>query len=389
MGHTTHRTLETLLAASPCESLETMKASIFFLVTILLFAFNADAATYRVENVCRIKGQEQTMIRGYGIVGGLNGTGDDPRAFGPTARAILNMLRASGLPGGTEREIGTSRNSALVEVIVTIPETGGRDGELLDCTVTAIGNARSLENGILFVTALTGPIPTGPENDDVYGIAWGPITLEREAARNVGKIVKGCRLTGDFTNPYIKDGTITLVINREFAGPRMARDIAEAINKRFEPEHGEVATAPNQNFVVVKVRDYLFANPIRFLADLVDVEIFMERPPVPRVVINERTETFTIDEGVEVKPCLVTHRDIVAEIRPPVPPGEEENPRQFVDIDTETKLRQFEGEAVVNQKLKSLQVSLDEVRVPARTFIDIIKNLQRQGAIVGDVVYVD
>jgi len=368
-------------------SLFTIHYSLF---TILAFG-TVDAATYRVENVCRVKGQEQTMIQGYGIVSGLNGTGDDPRAYDHTAHAILSMLSASGLAKGTERGVGTSRNNALVRVTVTIPETGGRDGDLYSCTVAAIGNARSLENGVLAVTALTGPIPTGPENDEVYGLAWGPITIEREAARNVGKIVNGCRLTDDFTNPYIKDGMITLVLNREFAGPRMAKDIAIAINDfGIKNGDGQIARATQQNFVVVTVREQHFANPMQFLADLMDVEITMERQPIPRVVINERSETITIDEGVEVKPCVVTHREIVAEIRPPVPLGEqEENPQQFVDIDTEIKYRQFQGEAVVNQKLKALQASLDAVRIPPRAFIDIVKNLQRQGAIIGEVVYVE
>jgi flagellar P-ring protein precursor FlgI len=368
-------------------SLFTIHYSLF---TLLLVVSTASAATYRVENVCRLKGQEQTMIRGYGIVSGLNATGDDPKAYGHTARAILSMLRISGLPGGTEKEVGSSRNNALVEVIVTIPETGGREGDLLDCTLLAVGNAKSIENGVLTTTMLMGPIPVGAENAEVYGMAWGPVTIEREVAKNVGKIKRGCRLTSEFKNPYIQDGTITLVINREFAAPRMARDIAQAINERFGPFDGEIATATHQNFVVVKVRDHHFANPIQFLADLMDVEILMVRPPVPRVVINERTETITIDEDVEVKPSLVTHREIVAEIRPPFPAGQQEvNPQQFVDIDTEMKYQQFTGGAGVNQKLKALQASLDAVRIPPRVFIDIIKNLQRQGAIIGDVIYVE
>ncbi len=373
-------------------SLFAVRCSLFAVLFTVHCSLFVDAATLRVENVCRIKGQERTVIRAYGIVSGLNGTGDDAKSYGPTARAILNMMQATGLPNGTPKEIGTSKNSALVEVNVTVPETGARDGDLLDCTVVSVGNAKSLENGHLSVTMLTGPIPVGPENSDVYGMAWGPVTIEKEAAKNVGKVRKGCRLTDNFTNSYIKDGTLTLVINREYAAPRMARDIAQAINnnEKIRMSDGEIATATHQNFIVIKVRDHHFTNPIQFLADLMDIEILMDRPPVPRVVINERAETITIDEGVEVKPCLVTHKDIVAEIRPPVPPGEiEENPQQFVDVDTEIKYRQFMGEAVTNQKLKALQASLDAVRIPPRAFIEIVKNLQRQGAIIGDVVYME
>ncbi len=373
----------------------------FGLLTTLLFAVicsNISAATLRVENLVRIKGQEQTMIRGYGIVSGLNGTGDDPKSYGPSARAISRMLELSGLPSGKETElakkldIGTSKNNALVEVTVTIPATGGRDGDLLDCTVKSVGNAKSLEGGDLSATILISPIPVNLENEEPRGLAWGPLTIEKEIAKNVAKIKRGCRLTGNFVNPYILDGTITLVLNREYAMPRMARTIAEKINNDVGKKIGnqEIARAPHQNYVTVKMRDVDFADPLPFLADLMDVEINLDRPIIPRVVINERVGIISIDEGVEVKPIVLTHKNIVAEIRPPVqPPGQEINPQQFVDVDTEMKYRQFMGEAIVNQKLKALQASLDTVRIPPADMIEIIKILERQGAIIGEVIYVE
>ncbi|MDR1963597.1 MAG: flagellar basal body P-ring protein FlgI [Planctomycetaceae bacterium] len=383
-----------------------------FTLTIhyLLFTVHLFSAPLRIENVVRLKGQETTTIRGYGIVSGLNGTGDDPKAYDQTAHAIMRMFQLSGMPNGSLKGIGTSKNNALVEVTATIPATGGRDGDLLDCTLVSVGNAKSIENGVLSVTMLTSLLPQSPEATEVLGTAWGKITIEKNNAPNVGTIKRGCRLTGNFINPYVEDGNITLVIKREYSNPRMAIYVARAVNQYWdnsEPEKpdnnrtdssssyrraktGDIAKAIDAHFVIVKLPKQYFNYPLQFVSELMNVEITVDDPLQPRVVINERVGIISIDEGVEVKPTVVTHRNIVAEIRPPVPPGEqEENPQQFIDIDTDLKYRQMTGEAVMNQKLKALQASLDAVRVTPQDMIEIIKILEQQGAILGDVHYVE
>ncbi|MDR0610640.1 MAG: flagellar basal body P-ring protein FlgI [Planctomycetaceae bacterium] len=369
------------------------------LLTVQLFA-----APLRIENVTRLKGQEPTTIRGYGIVSGLNSTGDDPKAYDQTARTILRMFELSGMPNSTLKTIGVSKNNALVEVTATIPATGGRDGDLLDCTVVSVGNAKSIENGVLSVTMLTSLLPQNLEAE-VLGTAWGKVTIEKNSAPNVGKIKRGCRLTSDsFINPYIKDGNITLVIKQEYSDPRMAIYVAHAVNDfwndympdpeknntAYQQHKDEIARAIDSHFVIVKLPKNYFSYPLRFIAELMNAEIRVTDPLMPRVVINERVGIISIDEGVEVKPTVVTHKNIVAEIRPPVPPGEqEENPQQFVDIDTDIKYRQMQGEAVTNQKLKALQASLDAVRVTPQDMIEIIKILEQQGALLGDVHYIE
>ncbi|MDR0336353.1 MAG: flagellar basal body P-ring protein FlgI [Planctomycetaceae bacterium] len=397
--------------------IQTVTLTMFcFLLTVHLFA-----APLRIENVTRLKGQEQTTIRGYGIVSGLNGTGDDPKSYDQTARTILRMFELSGMPNSSIKGIGVSKNNALVEVTATIPATGGRDGDLLDCTLVSVGNAKSIENGVLSATMLTSLLPQSPEAE-VLGTAWGKVTIEKINAPNVGKIKRGCRLTGNFINPYVENGNLTLVIKREYSDPRMAIYVTRAINEywgndnptttaidsgnrqfrernensaivtvaansRYQPP---IATAIDAHFVVVRLPKQYFNNPLAFVSQLLNIEITVDDPLPPRVVINERVGIISIDEGVEVKPTVVTHKNIVAEIRPPVPPGEqEENPQQFIDIDTDIKYRQLTGEAATNQKLKALQASLDAVRVTPQDMIEIIKILEQQGALLGDVHYVE
>jgi flagellar P-ring protein precursor FlgI len=297
------------------------------------------------------------------------------------------MFEVSGMPNGSPKGIGTSKNNALVEVTATIPASGGRDGDLLDCTVVSLGNAKSLTNGVLSASMLMSPLPQNPETAESLAMAWGKITIENIAAPNVGKVKRGCRLTGNFINPYVKDGLLTFVLKREYSDPRMAIYVAQAINDFWNTD---IAKAIDAHFVIVKLPQEYFANPLRFVSELMKEQITVTDPLTPRVVINERVGIISIDEGVEVTPTVVTHKNIVAEIRPPVPAGEQEiNPQQFVDIDTDVKYRQMMGEAVTNQKLKALQASLDAVRVTPQDMIEIIKILEQQGAIVGDVIYIE
>jgi len=363
-------------------------------VFILLFAAPVFAQTrsIQVRDVVRVKGQESTTIYGWGIVSGLPGTGDDPKAYTPAARAILRELARTGMFGADEKGVSTTKNNALVNIMVTIPANGARDGDTLDCTITAIGNAKNLTGGVLS-PAILGTALQQDENSVVLGMAQGSITIEQTATPTRGRIVNGCRLLADFTNPYIKDGMVTLVIKPELAHPKLANAIAAAINSH--PEFGMLpfkpAKAINSNYVVVRMSmtDHA-ADPLDFIERILDAEIMEPPVAVPRVTINERTGIIAVDENVEVRPTAVTYGGFVAEMPPALAPGEmEQFPRQFIDVDTNTKFRQMSGEAVNNVKLKALMASLDALRATPQQTIEIIKVLHKQGAIIGDVVFVD
>ncbi len=373
-----------------------MKYSYLILFFALLFGIPARAATYYVETVARIKGQESTTISGWGLVSGLPGTGDNPRAYSPTAQAKLRELELAGLatPAGGDRwrSIASSRNSALVMVTVRIPATGAREGEMLDCTITSECDAESLAGGYLKTCFLKGPLPTPMELAEPLGMADGQLRIEDPETPTTAKIKGGCRLLTDFNNPYIEKGVMTLVIKPQFTrSPLMAQSLATSINSAMKANgKDEPAKAVGLHYVMVRVPEEEHANPIQYVDEVMEIPVTLTRDMIPCVVINEREGTLSIDESVEVRPSLVTMKNFVAEIRPPVPPGQQEiNPNLFVDVDTEMKRRQMEGEQVVNTKLKALQSALDAVRATPEDMIAIIKNLDKQGAIIGDVIFVE
>ena len=373
--------------------LKIMPKTFILPILVVLLASGSVSAQLRVEHFVRVKGQEETEIRQFGIVSGLNGTGDDVKNYSPLAHGIMRQLSRSGMPvpGSDVKGISSTRNSALVEVVVRIPDTGARNGDRLDCIVVSVGGAKSLAGGVLSTTMLSTPFQQD-ENSVPLGMASGSVTIEQTASPNVGRIINGCRLLADFMNPYVQDGLVTLVIKREHAFPNMANKIAEAINKNpeFQALSMQPARAINSHSVAVRMPTTDFTDPMDFVAKILDAEVLDVPLPLPRVTINERAGTIAIDENVEVKPTLVTHRNFIAEIPPQLPAGEQEEfPQQFIDIDTNMKFRQMNGEIVTNMKLKALQASLNALRATPQEVIDVIKILHAQGAIVGEVVFMD
>src|SRR5690606_6231010 len=119
-------------------------------------------AETRLRNICRVKGQEENVLRGLGLVVGLNGTGEP--GDGPTMRAIARAMDLWGSPVGSNglldeqaiEELKKIKNASLVIVNASVPATGARRGEKIDCTVSAL-NGKSLVGGQLVFAALQGP----------------------------------------------------------------------------------------------------------------------------------------------------------------------------------------------------------------------------------------
>ena len=113
-------------------------------------------AKFLVKNTCRVKGQEENTLQGLGLVLGLKGTGDNGSSL-PMIRIVMAALRLMGNPVDKELDLKDTKNVALVMVTATVPANGARQGDKLDCTVSSMGSAKSLDGGYLFMTPLQGP----------------------------------------------------------------------------------------------------------------------------------------------------------------------------------------------------------------------------------------
>jgi flagellar P-ring protein precursor FlgI len=343
----------------------------------LLFAFTAVAhAELRIRDVCRIKGQEENTLHGLGLVVGLKGTGDANAAT--TMRSLARMMELMGTRVAQKdgafllAEIKDAKNVALVFVTATVPAAGGRQGDVLNCTVSNAMNAKSLAGGYLLTTALLGP---RPGSDRVYAFASGPIDLPDALQPVSGKVHNGCRLEEDFHNVYVHDGKITLVLDKNHASFQTAQDIADVIKNQPDFRDGssaeEIAAAKDQVNVEVKIPQKYAADPVLFVSLVLNQRLF-NTDNEARVVINERGGAIVIGANVEIGAVAVTHKNLTIEVAPGVTANE------FVPLDP--------GANKETTKLQALVEALNAVKVPTADIIEIIKGLERNGQLYGKLI---
>jgi flagellar P-ring protein FlgI len=324
----------------------------------------AEARTL-LKTICRVKGQEENTLQGLGIVVGLKGTGDGGSSL-PMLRALAQTMQYLGSPSGKAGpvELKDAKNVALVFVTATVPAQGARQGDKLDCAVSSVGSAKSLAGGRLYATYLVGP--GDPRNPRVYAVADGPITLDSPTQTTTGRIYGGCRLEEDFFNVFVKDGKITLVIDRHHADFQVAAEIADLINKapfNIQSDNAAPARALDPCNIEVSIPRPYLNDPVEFVSQVLGTTI-PDPPTGARVVINERAGSIVISGDAEIGPVVVTHKNIVVEAGAATGPA-----ARFVPLDTRNE----------SPMLKSLVESLGALHVPTEDVIEIIKGLQRNG----------
>lgn len=343
------------------------------LTILLLVAVGVSTAAARtpLRNICRVKGQEENVLRGLGLVVGLNGTGEagDPATMRALARAMELMGNpvpeaAFGAPGA-KSDLEKWKNTCLVQVSAHVPATGARRGDKLDCHVSAL-NGKSLAGGRLAFAALLGPNTRDPR---VYALCEGAVELEDESHPTVGRVHNGCQMEEDVFTPFFNESNqITLILDRNHANFYTANDVAEAIRSRYSREDPSTVQAINAATIVVTIPAEYREDPVQFVADLLgDLTVYSPEPEA-RVVINERTGSIVISGDVTIGDVVISHRDVVVEAGGTI---------QWESLGTEE---------VDDTKLQSLVNALRALEVPADEMIDIIKGIERNGKLHGVLV---
>jgi flagellar P-ring protein precursor FlgI len=329
------------------------------------------AARMTLKSICRIKGQEENTLQGLGIVVGLKGTGDSG-TYLPTIRSLAKVMSIMDMPTGKAAELKDTRNVALVIVTATVPGAGARQGDKLDCVVSSVGSAKSLAGGRLFLTPLVGP---DPRNRRVFAFAEGPVTLEDATQLTTGRIHDGCRLEEEFFNLFTKDGKITLVLEKNHADFQVAEDVVEVINSQMRMQRSSsaaLARAVNQGNIEVVIPPQYADDPVSFVSQVLALPL-MEPRTGARVVVNERAGSVIISGDVEIGSVAITHKNIVIETAG----GTTSGARPFVAVDP------VDPGA---PKLKALVEALNAIHVPTSDIIEIIKGLNRDGKLHGQLI---
>ncbi|MGO8749549.1 MAG: flagellar basal body P-ring protein FlgI [Thermoguttaceae bacterium] len=328
-------------------------------------------AKIMLKTICRLKGQEENTLQGLGIVVGLKGTGDSASSL-PTLRSLASVMQYMGNPLGKTgiADLKDTKNVALVLVTAIVPAAGARQGDKVDCKVGSVGSAKSLAGGRLFTTYLMGPDPHNPR---VYATAEGEIEIDGPMMPTTGQIHDGCQLEEEFFHPFIKEGKLTLVLNKSYADFQVASEIADLINSgqlSYQSSRQPLARAINQNNIEVTVPQQYLEQPVEFVAQVLGLTV--PEPPIgARVVIKQRTGSIVISGDAEIGAALVTHKNMIVETGAtgaasrfvPLDPGQNETP-----------------------KLKGLVEALNAIHASPEDIVEILTQLEHDGKLHAQLI---
>ena len=270
------------------------------------------AATQRVKDLASVQGVRSNQLVGYGIVVGLDGTGDQTSQAPFTTQSLMNWLKQLGitLPAGTNPQL---KNVAAVSVHAELPPFV-KPGQTIDVTVSSIGNAKSLRGGSLLVTPLRGL------DGQVYAMAQGNLIGNGCGAQandgskvtvNVptsGRVPNGASVERPVPSSFANGDTLTLSMHT--ADFTTATRLARRINK----ELGEGTAAP-VDAVSVSVHAPADAGQrVAFLSVLENLDVDPGEAAA-RVIINSRTGTVVIGDHVRVTPAAVSHGSLTVTIK--------------------------------------------------------------------------
>jgi len=367
-----------------------------FLATLLLLAVSATGllsvapaeAASRVKDIASFEGVRDNMLVGYGLVVGLNGTGDDMKSDPYTRESLIGMLERMGV--NTRDGDLKPDNVAAVIVTATLPPFA-RQGSRIDVTISALGTASNLLGGTLLVTPLVGA------DGDVYAVAQGQVQVGGFVAQGAATTVtKGVPTNGRIPNaaivekevPFELAGMESVKISLRNPDLTTGRRLSNAVNTFLGTE---VARTLDPGTVLVRVpREY----PGGVVALLTDIEqLRIEPDQLARVIIDEQTGTIVIGENVRIDTVAIAQGNLTIrvtetpQVSQPAPfstTGETVVvPRTEIQIDENGDNRL----TVVNPgvTLQDLVNGLNALGVGPRDMISILQAIKAAGAMQAEI----
>jgi flagellar P-ring protein precursor FlgI len=358
------------------------------IIAVLCCAVFVSAETVRIKDITQVEGVRGNQLVGYGLVVGLSGTGDS-RSSLFTNQSLSNMLSKLGITVDSQQV--RSKNVAAVIVTAELPPFVS-EGERIDVTVSSLGDAKSLQGGILLLTPLKGV------DGKVYAVAQGPLSVGGFAAGGggnqvqqnhptVGKIPNGAIVERSVSTSFVNSlrGTFSLLLqNPDFV---TATRIARVINQELGGRRARVIDA---NRVEVSIPESFSDRVPQLLAMIGELPV---EPDVPaRVVVNERTGTVVIGGNVRILPVALAHGNLTVSIQtqyevsqpPPFSGGETQVvPQQEVQAAQEEG-RLFRVES--GNTIDDLINSLNALGVTPRDLVAILQALKKAGALQGELI---
>lgn len=369
--------------------LKNLQKGIGVLIALLLMMYAAPAnASSRIKDISDIEGVRENYLIGYGLVVGLNGTGDSISSMAFTEESLIGMLERLGV--NTRDGKIKSKNIAAVMVTGSLPAFA-RQGTRIDVTISALGDAKSLQGGVLLVTPMLGA------DGEVYAIAQGQVAIAGFSAQgDAQSVVKGVPTSGRIANGGIIEREIMFdfanqkVIKLALRNPDFttAARITDAINSYV----GSVAaTTVDSGTVSINIDRSRREDLIQMLTDIEQLRI--EPDQVAKVIIDEKSGIIVIGENVRINPIAIAQGNLTIrvtetpQVSQPAPfsmTGETVTvPRTDIQVDeqSENKLNILKS----GVSLQELVDGLNALGVGPRDMISILQAVKAAGALQAEI----
>lgn len=294
-------------ARMPSPSLSRLRQLAMLLVAACMLA-GGSAMAGRIKEVAAIEGVRSNQLTGFGLVIGLDGTGDQTTQMPYTTQGINNYLQQLGitLPSDVISRLQL-KNVAAVLVTAQLPAFA-RPGQAVDVTVSSMGNAKSLKGGTLISTPLKGA------DGEIYALAQGNLVIAGAGAAaggsqvqinhlSAGRIPNGAQIERAVPTPLLEGSSVRLGLDA--SDFQTARRVAEAINRRFGDG---IARALDGRTVDVQAPTDPNAR-ITFLAEMEELPL-ENSIRAAKVVINSRTGSVVLNQAVTLGPCAIAHGNL-------------------------------------------------------------------------------
>ena len=337
-----------------------------FILIYILIIVNLFSVT--IEEVSNFVGIRDNQLIGYGVVVGLDDTGDSGSSV--TKKSLSNILAVSNVK--IEPNKLSSGNIASVIITATLPSFA-RQGDKLDITISSIGDAESLRGGTLLLTPLKGV------DKQIYALAQGSISIPTgiEGEKNhltSGSILGGAIVEKEIKNKLFKKKNINISLKK--GSFENAINIQKAINKQFD---SKIATAKDSKTIFVK-KDKNYGM-VEFLSILERINVKYVKKE--KIIIDEKTGTIIAGISVKVDPVMITHGELIVKISPrviPVPLKDDIGGGMAIDRENGVIVTEKRRPSIAN-----IARALQKMGAKPKDIVSIIVAMKKAGAISVDI----
>ena len=363
----------------------------FIYILLSLLLISAQAQAQRIKDIASIAGVRNNSLVGYGLVVGLDGTGDQTTQTQFTIQSFKTMLKQYGisLPANITPQL---KNVAAVSIHAELPPFS-KPGQKIDVTVSSLGNAKGLRGGSLLMTPLKGvdnkiyALAQGNLIVGGFGVSGGDGSKVTVNIPTVGRIPDGATVEREVPNPFASMKQLVLNLNRgDFT---TAKRVVQAINKVLGPDSAHAMDSVSIQVLTPPTP----SQKVEFASFIENLQVTPDEAPA-RVIVNSRTGTIVISSQVRVNPAAVSHGSLtvtIAENTDVSQPNPLAGGNTVVTPNTQINVEQADSRMFMfnpGVSLNAIVQAVNQVGAAPGDLVAILEALKQAGALTAELIVI-